>query len=191
MKLKVVNIKQAVIENIKTIVEYGDFTLASGKKSHFYIDMALVANMSDGLQNCADAILEAIDPDILTLDSIGGPVLGAVPLAAAVLARLDVWHDKKELKSFCVRKDQKDHGKPDVIEGYCEPGMNVILLEDVVTTAGSVGRTIDAIQARGVNILYVLTILDRQQGGEANLAARGIKLKSICTIEEVTGGTSK
>lgn len=180
---KVRNDKEFVVEAIRRIMEYGEFTLASGIKSKYYIDMSLILCDSQLLQVVTSAVLEAIHQDLDTdnIQAIGGPVLGAVPIVSAVLATLDDYN----LKSFFTRKDAKEHGKKDIIEGYLASNMKVVLIEDVVTTGNSVGRTIDAVREKGAEIVYCLTILDRQEGGTENLRAKGVELRSICTIQDV------
>jgi orotate phosphoribosyltransferase len=163
-------------------LKLGDFTLASGQKSTYFIDGKLVTLQSEGAYCLARCILDMIaDSDV---EAVGGMSLGADPIAGAVAALAGA--DGKHLLAFLVRKEQKDHGTRKQVEGPLPEGAKVIMLEDVVTTGGS---TLDAIAAmereKHAQVLGVIAMVDRLQGARENLAAKGYDLRSVFTITEL------
>ena len=129
--------KEYLIEILKEnkVFEEGDFTLASGKKSNYYVNMKRAITEPVILSTIAKLINEKIDDDI---DKIAGPALGAVPIATAVSLE-----SGKPL--LMIRKEKKGYGTSKLIEGNLIEGDNVILVEDVTTTGGSLLKAINAI----------------------------------------------
>lgn len=141
--------------------------LASGKMSQMYIDGRRVTLHPKGIRLFARAVLELVD--INSLDAVGGPSLGADPIATAVsiFAFLD---RKKELPAFLVRKEVKQYGLQKQIEGMdLKSGMNVLVVEDVITTGSSVKNAISVIEATGAKVKCVVCLLDREEGGKETL----------------------
>lgn len=163
----------------------GDFTLASGKKSTFYIDLKATTLHPDGAHLIGEVAVETVLQSGLKIDAVGGLTLGADPLATAISlaarARGITW------PAFIVRKEAKDHGTARYIEGTenMKPGGNVLVLEDVVTTGGSSQKAIERLREAGYNPVAVLTVVDREQGGVETLAKQGLKLISLATLENV------
>lgn len=122
----------------------------------------------------AELILEVMERE--GLRSIGGLEMGAVPLVAAACTRSFGGH---EVKAFYVRKQKKDHGAEQQIDGYLDEGDEVLVLDDVVTTGGSTLQAVHAIRARGANVTKALAIVDRLEGARENLAAEGIELIAL------------
>jgi orotate phosphoribosyltransferase len=109
--------------------------------------------------------------------SIGAdPIIGGVLAAAGARGR--------ELLGFLVRKEPKGNGTQRYIEGPVQPGMKVVIVDDVVTTGGSSLQAIDRVQEFGCEVVQVVAIVDRMEGGAANFAARGLDLKSLLTIQD-------
>lgn len=163
-------------------LRFGDFTLASGQKSTYFIDGKLVTLQSEGAYCLARCILDMLEG--LEVDAVGGMSLGADPIAGAVVALAG--EQGRPLIGFLVRKQQKDHGTRKQVEGPLPDGARVVMLEDVVTTGGS---TLDAIGAvereKGVKVVSVIAMVDRLQGARENLATRGYELKSVFEITEL------
>ncbi|MGE5532193.1 MAG: orotate phosphoribosyltransferase [Bacteroidota bacterium] len=163
-------------------LRFGDFTLASGRKSTYFIDGKLVTLQSEGAYCLARCILDMIGHT--EVEAVGGMTIGADPIAGAVVALAGA--SGRDLLGFLVRKQQKDHGTRKQVEGPIAEGAKVIMLEDVVTTGGS---TLDAIEAmereKDAEVLGVIAMVDRLQGAEENLAAKGYKLQSVFTIAEL------
>lgn len=163
-------------------LKLGDFTLASGQKSTYFIDGKLVTLQSEGAYCLARCILDMIAGR--DVEAVGGMSLGADPIAGAVAAVAGA--EGIPLLAFLVRKEHKDHGTRKQVEGPLPEGAKVIMLEDVVTTGGS---TLDAIVAmereKNAQILGVIAMVDRLQGAKENLAAKGYELQSVFTIAEL------
>ncbi len=141
--------------------------LASGKMSHVYFDGRRITLHPKGITLFAKAILELVN--VNSLDAVGGPSIGADPIATAVsiFALID---KKKELPAFLVRKEAKQHGLQKQIEGMdLKTGMKVLMVEDVITTGSSVRNAISIVEATGAKVDCVVCLLDREEGGEENL----------------------
>jgi orotate phosphoribosyltransferase len=156
-------LKSDLLEAIKTkAVVHGERTLASGKKSDYYIDGKQVTLDPQGLLIVGKAILSMLQGT--KADAIGGPTLGADPIAAAVsLLSSQTGHP---LKAFIVRKEAKKHGMQKMIEGPAlVAGDRVVMVEDVITTGGSVLNAIKEVEALGCLIIKVICLVDRDEGG--------------------------
>jgi orotate phosphoribosyltransferase len=168
----------------------GDFTLASGKKSTFYIDLKATTLHPDGAHLIGRLAVEALADAGLSprVRGVGGLTLGADPIATAVsLAARD---SKQVWPAYIVRKEPKGHGTSQYIEGTenLSPGAELVVVEDVVTTGGSSLKAIERLREAGYKPLAVLTVVDRQQGGAETFAAAGVPLIALATIDEVRAG---
>lgn len=167
-------------------VQRGDFTLASGAKSKFYIDGKQVTLSGEGLAVISSLILQAIADD--RVDAVGGPTLGADPIAAAVACRSALPAPAgpgRPLEAFIVRKSLKDHGTQRWVEGPLKPGARVVLVEDVVTTGGSAVSAVEKLRELGCTIVRAVVIVDRRAGAEEAFAKLGIPLTSLCRVDEL------
>lgn len=160
--------------------------LASGRESNFYVDCKEVILTGEGLFKTAQYVLQLIHHEKLDAEAVGGPVMGAVPLASAVSAMSCQTEASRPLASFFVRPEAKGHGTGRLVEGpLLKQGMPVMLLDDVLTTGGSVLRAAQAVQELGCHIERVLVIVDRQEGGRENIEQAGLTLSAILTREEL------
>lgn len=161
-------IKQELLKvlNKKSIIR-GQITLSSGKKSSYYIDAKMTSLDNQG------AVLAAklFSSQLKGIDSIGGPTLGADPFLGAIL--YECWRKKKTMGAFIVRKKLKTHGTQKLIEGPLKPGQNVAIIEDVITTGGSVYQAIKTVEDFGAKVIKVLTLVDREEGGVDFLEKKG------------------
>jgi orotate phosphoribosyltransferase len=148
---------------------FGDFTLASGKKSTFYFDSKRTTLLSDGAWLTAREILRLVRDKGIEADAIGGLTLGADPIVCPVAALSHA--EGPKLRAFIVRKEAKEHGTGRQIEGNLPKGSRVIIVDDVVTTAGSTIKAIEAAEAEGHTVVAVICLVDREEGGAAKLAA--------------------
>ena len=148
---------------------FGDFTLASGKKSNFYFDSKKTTLLPDGAWLTAREFLRVIRGNGIQADAIGGLTLGADPIVCPVAALSHA--EGPKLRAFLVRKEAKEHGTGRRIEGNLAPGSRVIIVDDVVTTAGSTIKAIEAAEAEGHTVVAVICLVDREEGGAAKLAA--------------------
>jgi orotate phosphoribosyltransferase len=147
---------------------FGDFTLASGKKSTFYFDSKRTTLLSNGAWLTAREVLRLIREHRIEADAIGGLTLGADPIVCPVAALSHA--DGTNLRAFIVRKEAKEHGTGRQIEGNLPKGSRVIIVDDVVTTAGSTLKAIEAAEAEGHTVVAVICLVDREEGGAAKLA---------------------
>lgn len=161
-------------------LKFGDFTLASGKKAKYYLDGKQITLHSRGLQLVSAGLLELLKTG--EIDAVGGMSIGADPIVAGVLsaaAQQDI-----DLLGFLVRKESKGHGTNKFVEGPVQPGMKVAIVEDVVTTGGSSLLAIERVEEFGCEVVQVLTIIDRMEGGAKNFAEKGYEMSSLLTIED-------
>lgn len=163
----------------------GTFTLTSGKQSDFYIDGKQTTLSAEGAWLCGSLIFERISNHPETIGAVGGMTLGADPLVTAT--SIASYLEGSPIPAFIVRKKTKAHGTSASLEGQAnlEPGCSVSLLEDVVTTGGTLLEVIDQVEAQGFRTAQIITVVDRQEGGAETLAERGFKLEALFTREEL------
>jgi orotate phosphoribosyltransferase len=150
-------------------------------KSHYYINGKKTCCDPDGLYNLSRLILERIKP--YKPDAIGGPTLGADPIVGAVTALSHIIGPTTPW--FIVRKEPKGHGTQSQIEGADIAGKRVVIVEDVITTGGSVLKAIEVVQSLGCEVLDVIAIVDREQGGVEAFEKANISYSPIFTISEL------
>lgn len=153
----------------------GEFTLASGRASGFFFNMKRTMLDPEGAYLLADALLDLMDD--IDADHVGGLAMGAIPLVSIVAARS--FERGRPRTAFFVRKEAKDHGTMDLIEGALADNAKVVLLEDVTTTGGSSLKAAAAVRGRGCTVGHVLAIVDREEGARANFAKDGIELRAL------------
>jgi len=154
-------------------IKYGEFTLTSGKKSNYYVDIKLASTRPDVLKIIASKMAREVDGEI-----IAGMELGAVPLASAVSL-------KKDLPFVMVRKESKEHGTEGRIEGSLEKGDVVTVVEDVTTTGGSAVETVEILREAGAEVNRVLVVVDRKEGAEEKLKDINVELVPLITADEL------
>jgi len=163
----------------------GRIILTSGKESDFYIDGKQTTLDAEGAYLCGMLLYDLICSSALKIKGVGGMTLGADPLVTAV--SIVSYLEGGPLPAFIVRKEPKSHGTENYIEGKnnMPPGAQVALLEDVVTTGGTLLEVIERVKSQGFGVGLVATIVDRQEGGAEALAAEGYRLVSVFTREEL------
>lgn len=173
-------LKQLLVERS---VRKGNFVLASGKTSTFYVDARLTTMSPEGMVTIGPLGLEQIEIQNWHPNSVGGLTLGADPIAFAIS------HASADrpipLRAFTVRKEAKQHGTGNLIEGPFKPGDRVLIVEDVITTGKSAIQAIDAVEGAGGTIVGVLALVDREDGGREAIKARGYDVVSLTTISEL------
>ncbi len=147
---------------------FGDFTLASGKKSKYYFDSKKTTLLAEGAWLTARQVLGVVRERGIRADAIGGLTLGADPIVCPVAALSFV--EGPPMRAFIVRKEAKDHGTGRRIEGDVAPGSKVVIVDDVVTTAGSTLKAIDAALEAGLTVVAVVCLVDREEGGTDKLS---------------------
>ena len=158
----------------------GSFTLKSGRTSTWFLDAKQTACRPDGILLVADAALEVIPPDA---DAIGGLTMGADPVAygiAAVAATRG-----RNLRSFSIRKEAKDHGIVGRVAGALLPGDRVVVTEDAVTRGTSIMEAVDVVRAYGADPVAIVVIVDRGGTCAAMAAAAGIAFHALLTAPDL------
>ena len=156
----------------------GDFVLRSGRRSRYYLDKyrfetdpALLAGLGRELA----ALVRAHAPQAALL---AGPELGAVPLAA-------VTSIESGLPYVIVRKEAKEYGTGNRLEGVHSPGMRVCVVEDVVTSGGALLSAIEALRGADLDVCAAISVVDRQEGGADAIAAAGVAYTALFTVESL------
>jgi orotate phosphoribosyltransferase len=173
-----------LVDQIATrALKRGTFRLASGREASFYLDAKQVVLEAHGAMLVGRAILDRLRALGPLPDAVGGMSIGADPVTSAVVTMAGV--ERLSLKGFLIRKEPKDHGTKRYVEGPVEPGQRVVIVEDVITTAGSSLLAIDRAVDFGLVVERVVTVIDRLAGGREALAARGVPLESLVTIRDL------
>ena len=156
----------------------GDFLLRSGRRSRYYLDKYRFETRPDLLGPLGDAIAREVREHAPGAVRLAGPELGAVALAAAASLA-------GGLPFLIVRKEAKDYGTANRLEGVSEPGEQVCLVEDVVTSGGAAIEAVIALRAAGLVVSTAVCVVDREEGGVDELARHGIRLRPLFTASEV------
>jgi orotate phosphoribosyltransferase len=173
---KITELKQELAAHA---LKFGDFTLASGQKSSYYINCKTVTLSAKGSFLVGVNLLPLIPKNC---SAVGGLTLGADPLVSSLTV---ISHQEgRPLQGFLVRKEKKEHGTGNQIENAPSPGSRVAIVDDVITTGGSALKAAEIMLACGYAVEAVLCLVDRQQGGEAVFAKLGIPMRSLFKIEE-------
>lgn len=169
--------KKILINLLKAndVIKFGKFTLSSGRKSDYYVDMKKAITDPQILLQVAKIISNLIKDD--EIDKIAGPALGAVPIATAVALQSGI-------PMLMIRKAQKDYGTSKLIEGDLKQGDNVIVVEDVTTTGKSLLKTVRAVKDNGGKIKRTFVIVDREEGAVEGLEKEGLQLEPIVSISD-------
>jgi orotate phosphoribosyltransferase len=162
-----------------------EITLSSGLKSNFYIDMKQTMLHAEGIYLVSRLMLEKLKHLDGKLAGVGGMTMGADPMTTAVSMMSLSW--KRPIHALYIRKEPKGHGTNEWVEGLknFSKGESIFILEDVVTTGGSSLKAVERAQAVGLNVLGVLTCVDRQEGGREKIEAQGLQFLSLVTKQEI------
>jgi orotate phosphoribosyltransferase len=170
-------------------IKRGDFTLASGKKSNYYLDCRLTTLDAQGALHTGYCVLALLDEMSVKPDAIGGLSMGADPIVSAVGVVSAI--EKRPLQGFLVRKEAKDHGRKKQIEGIENTqGLRVAIVDDVCTTGGSTLDAIAAAEREGCEVIAVVSLVDREEGGSETLRAK-YNYRSVFTARELLADESK
>lgn len=160
------------------------FTLSSGKKSPYYLDLKQTLMQPKYLWQTAKLFFQKLEKLPEKFIAAAGLTMGADPLTYALC--LYAWQKKKNLYPLVVRKEVKGHGTKKLVEGYLDfTEGSVVLLEDVVTTAASALKAYYEIKKLNLQVSYCLCVVDREEGGRENLLKEGITLYSLFTLSEL------
>lgn len=174
-------LEELIREKALKVADEPIFKLSSGKMSNYYIDLRTVTLDPEGGYVIGNVVYDLIkDRDV---DAVGGLTLGADPISYAT--SIVSFLNKNPIKPFVVRKEPKGHGTGKQIEGNVKPGERVYILEDVVTTAGSSLKAFRVAKDFGLNVLGIIALVDRQEGGEENIKREGLELISIFKVSDL------
>ena len=160
--------------------------LASGRESDFYFDGKQTTLHAVGGYLTGKLFYEAIK-EVPGVQAIGGITMGADPIATAT--SIAAYLDGKPLHAFIIRKEPKGHGTGQWLEGRknLPPGTKVVIVEDVVTTGGSSMKAVNRAKEEGLDVLGIVSLVDREEGGRENIEGEGYWLKAIFTKSELVG----
>jgi orotate phosphoribosyltransferase len=156
----------------------GQVILASGKSSDFFIDCKPTVLTARGHHLVGELMLDALR-NLPKCDAVAGVALGGCPLASAVSMMSHIRN--RPMPALYVRKEAKDHGTQRMVEGALTPGMKAVLLEDVITTGGSTVKAVEALRKADVEVVGVVVLIDRLEGGIENLGREGLEVMSLFT----------
>jgi orotate phosphoribosyltransferase len=160
----------------------GNFTLASGRKSDFYIDCRVTTMHAEGQVLLGQVGCDALAAAGWTPDVIGGLTMGADPIAYAMAG--ESFRRGDPMHAFSVRKRVKRHGTGRRIEGCFESGARVLIVEDVITTGGSALQACETVRQEQGTIIGVLAAVDRQEGGSEAIRSAGFDVVSLFGVDE-------
>jgi len=182
-------VNQQIVELlVRRSFKRGEFVLASGKRSSYYVDARLSTMSGEGQVLIGRAGLAALDAQAWHPHAIGGLTLGADPIAYAIAA--EATRTGRSLDAFTVRKETKAHGTGQLIEGPFVPGKPVVVVEDVITTGDSALRAVKALRDAGSEVLGVLAVVDREEGGTQRLQQEGLSVVALARIAELLQSSS-
>ncbi len=164
-------------------VRFGDFILASGARSTYYIDCRLTTMSAQGQALIGPLALRAIRAAGWAPSSIGGLTMGADPVSYAI-ARASIDHEPI-VDAFSVRKAAKEHGTARKVEGNFSAGDAVVVIEDVITSGGSALTAIASVREAGGTVIGVLAVVDRQAGGREKIEATGVPVIALVSAAEL------
>ncbi len=153
----------------------GDFVLSSGRRSRYYFDKYLFETKPNILRPLARLLAAQIPTGV---DRIAGPELGAVALAAAASLETDI-------PFVIVKKASKDYATQKLVEGEIHPGERVVVVEDVMTTGAQAIASAEKLRSMGMEVLFILGVVDREEGARENVEAAGFQLRSLFTRGEL------
>jgi len=157
---------------------HGEFTLTSGKKSRHYFEGKRLTLHPEGTYRVGKAMFDELTK--IGMEAVGGLAVGGYPIVAAVA--LVSYLESKPLPSFIIRETPKEHGTKRQIEGHFKEGSRVAIVDDVITTGGSVIKAIQAVEAANGKVVKVMVIVDRHEGGSDELKNRGYDFEAIIDL---------
>ena len=174
--------KKRLIELVKTkALKFGEFTLASGKTAKYYLDCRKLTLDGEGANVVGASMLEIIKP--MNPDTVGGMAIGADPITAAIITL--AWQKGINYNGFIVRKEAKEHGTGQSVEGPVSAGQLAVIVEDVTTSGGSSMKAVERAKEFGLSVRAVISIVDRQAGARELFAQNGIEFHSLLTIKDL------
>jgi orotate phosphoribosyltransferase len=165
-------------------LQFGQFTLASGKQASFYLDCRKITLHPQGSNLIAAGMLDGITSNRFPSvpDAVGGLAIGADPITASIVVLAG--QRGLPLRGFMVRKEPKTHGTGKLVEGPVTPGMKCVIVEDVITSGGSALRAVESAKDFGMEVLGIYGVIDRLEGGREAIEHAGLPLTTLLTIND-------
>lgn len=157
------------------VIKFGKFKLSSGRESHYYVDMKKAVTNPLVLSQIAKMISHKIAE--INVDKVAGPALGAIPIVTAISLH-------SQIPMLMIRPSKKGYGTSKQIEGELKEGDDVVVVEDVTTTGGSLLNAIEAVLGNGGHIIKAFVVVDRSEGALQNLKEKGIILEPLVSVED-------
>ncbi|KUK04951.1 MAG: orotate phosphoribosyltransferase [Methanosarcinales archaeon] len=175
--------RQRLLELVRAHTTHMSVVLSSGRSSNVYVDCRMITLHPEGALLSARALLGLLDATGWRADAIGGPTLGADPIcgALAVVSQLQ----GRPIPTFIVRKERKAHGRGRQIEGPIPEGAQVVLVDDVATTGGSLLKAARALREEGHTVVGAMVLVDRGEGALEALEEEGIPLRSVFSLQDI------
>ena len=161
------------------------YRLSSGAMSNYYFDGKKLVLSSKGAHHVGKMVLDELSDT--EVDAVGGLVIGAALIVAAVAAVADI--EGKTLNTFIVREKPKEHGTQKLIEGHLRKGSKVAIVDDVITTGASVFKAIRAVEAQDCRVVKVIALVDRHDGGSDELRRQGYNFRPFLNWSSAGGVT--
>lgn len=163
----------------------GDFTLSSGQKSRFYIDLKPTILHPEGARALGALATRWMDQEGLSFDGVGGLTLGADPVVMAI--SLSALESGRVIPATMIRKEPKKHGTSRFIEGVenFRPGATFLVVEDVVTTGASALQAMQTLETEGFRPTHVFSVVDRESGGRERFEQLGLHFHALFTLSEL------
>jgi orotate phosphoribosyltransferase len=158
-------------------VRFGEFELSHGGTSEYYVDKYLFETDVECLRRIGDAFADRVEDT-----KLAGVALGGVPLVVATALAAD-------LPYVIARKQQKEYGTANLVEGRLEEGEEVVVVEDIATTGQSAVDAVEALRDAGAVVNRALIVVDREEGGRENLAEAGVEVEALVTASDLLGHT--
>ena len=174
-------LKEMILEEAFKVSDQATFKLASGKLSRYYVNCRVVTLNPEGMILIGNLIFDRIGDSGVT--AIGGPSLGANPIADAV--SMISYQKGRVIKPFYVREKAKDHGVVKKIEGNISRDDRVIIVDDVITTGGSTIRAIECARGEGLEVVKVIVLVDREEGGREAIEQHVKDCESLITMSDL------
>jgi orotate phosphoribosyltransferase len=181
--MRVTDDRDQLIDHIaREAVFHGDFTLTSGRKASYYIDLRRVS-LDHRVAPLIGRVMSELIADIPDVDAVGGLTMGADPIAAAVLHQAAALG--RSYDAFVVRKEPKDHGRGRQVEGPDVAGKRVVVLEDTSTTGGSPLKAAEALERAGAIVVGVAVVVDRATGAQAVIERAGYPYRAAIGLADL------
>ena len=173
------------------LAKTGDFTLASGAKSNLYVDCRVTTLDPRGAVLVGQQMHKLVRDEEgrrgVKVDALGGLTMGADPISLSTAMTSSMAGDATPIRCFVVRKEAKGHGRGKRIEGNFQPGDSVVVVDDVITTGDSTLKAIAAVEEEGAKVAFVVVLVDREEGGRANIEGKGYPVAALFTKTELIG----